>query len=134
VLAPDGAGEPTVYSFIKKHAKSANGRRGIEEARRQVNPLTRDELMRIVNVWADAALHLTERDLRMMERLVQAQNRTVELEIVPSTVTRLQRAIWQVPRQPRLQFVSGLTSRSHRTRRAHALFLGVARAPKAPAS
>jgi DSF synthase len=92
VLAPDGAGEPTVYSFIKRHAKAANGRRGIEEARRQVNPLTRDELMRIVNVWADAALHLTERDLRMMERLVQAQNRTVEFEVVPSTVTRLLRA------------------------------------------
>ncbi len=91
VLAPDGAGEATVYSFIRKHAKSANGRRGIEAARREVDPLTRDELVRIVHLWADAALRLTERDLRMMERLVRAQNKSADLEIVPSTVTPLKR-------------------------------------------
>lgn len=91
VLAPDGAGEATVYSFIKKHARAANGRRGIEAARREVEPLTLNELMRVVNVWSDAALRLTERDLRMMERLVRAQNRTAEFEVVSSTVTSIQR-------------------------------------------
>ncbi len=30
VLAPDGAGEEAVYSFVRKHAKAANGRRAIE--------------------------------------------------------------------------------------------------------
>jgi len=93
VLAPDGAGEATIYSFIKKHARAANGRRGIETARRAVEALTRDELMRVVNVWSDAALGLTERDLKMMERLVRAQNRTADLEIVSSTVTPIQRVI-----------------------------------------
>lgn len=93
VLAPDGAGEATIYSFIKKHARAANGRRGIETARRAVEALTRDELMRVVNVWSDAALALTERDLKMMERLVRAQNRTADLEIVSSTVTPIQRVI-----------------------------------------
>ena len=93
VLAPDGAGEATIYSFIKKHARAANGRRGIEAARREVESLTRDELMRVVAVWSDAALRLTERDLRMMERLVRAQNRTAELEVVCSTVTPIQRVI-----------------------------------------
>jgi hypothetical protein len=44
-----------------------------------------------VHVWADAALRLTERDLRMMERLVRAQNKSVELDVVPSTVTPLKR-------------------------------------------
>jgi DSF synthase len=91
VLAPDGAGEATVYSFIRKHAKSANGRRGVEAVRREVDPLTRDELVRIVHLWADAALRLTERDLRMMERLVRAQNKSTDLEIVPLNVTPLKR-------------------------------------------
>ena len=91
VLAPDGAGEAAVYGFIRKHAKSANGRRGIEAARREADRLTRDELVRIVHVWADAALRLTERDLRMMERLVRAQNKCVELDVIPSTVTPLKR-------------------------------------------
>ncbi len=92
VLAPDGAGEAAVLGFIKKHAKASNGRRGIEAARREIDPLARDELMRVVQVWADAALRLSERDLRMMERLVRAQDRSAECEVVRSNVTPIQRA------------------------------------------
>ncbi len=91
VLAPDGAGEAAVYSFIKKHAKAANGRRAVEAARREVTPLSYDELSRIVTVWVDAALRLSERDMRMMERLVRAQNRNVDLEIASTNVLPLQR-------------------------------------------
>ncbi len=75
VLAPDGAGEAAVHGFIRKHSKFANGRRAIEEVRREIEPVTRDELVRVVGIWADAALRLDERDLRMMDRLVRAQNR-----------------------------------------------------------
>jgi len=91
VLAPDDAGEEAVYSFIRKHTKAANGRRAIEMVRREVEPVTRDELMRVVEIWADAALRLTERDLRMMDRIVRAQSRNAELEVVSSNVTPLQR-------------------------------------------
>src|SRR5207245_4128880 len=92
VLAPDGAGEAAVYSFIKKHAKAANGRRAIEMVRREIEPVTREELMRVVAIWADAALRLTDRDLRMMDRLVRAQSRSAELEVVsPAVVVPLQR-------------------------------------------
>ncbi len=92
VLAPDGAGEAAVYSYIKKHGKSANGRRAVEAASREVDPLSYDELLRVVNIWVDAALQLTDRDIRMMERLVRAQNRNAELEVVASNVTPLQRS------------------------------------------
>ena len=94
VLAPDGAGETAIYSFIRKHSRSPNGRRAIEMVRREVEPVTHDELMRVVSIWADAALRLTERDLRLMERLVRAQDRPA-LEDPPSaTVTPLQRAVF----------------------------------------
>lgn len=92
VLAPDGVGEAAVYGFIKKHARASNGRRAIEQVRREIGPVSYEELMRVVDIWADAALRLTERDLRMMERLVRAQNRSAELEVVPASVTPLQRA------------------------------------------
>jgi len=92
VLAPDGAGEAAVYSFIRKHSKAANGRRAVETVRREVEPVTREELMRVVEIWADAALRLTDRDLRMMDRLVRAQSKGTELELVSSNVTPLQRA------------------------------------------
>ena len=91
VLAPDGAGEQALYSFIKKHSKVANGRRAIEMVRREVEPVTHEELMRVVEIWADAALRLTERDLRMMDRLVRVQSNNAGFEGVSSNVTPLQR-------------------------------------------
>lgn len=98
VLAPDGEGEAAVYSFIRKHARAANGRRGIEQIRQEIAPVTRDELSRVVAVWADAALRLTDRDLRMMERLVRAQSRTRDMDddaaVLPTAeVMPLQRAV-----------------------------------------
>ncbi len=94
VLAPDGAGDAAVYSFIRKHAKSSNGRRAIEMVRREVEPVTHEELMRVVSIWADAALRLTERDLRLMERLVRAQNKSsADDGQGMATVTPIQRSV-----------------------------------------
>ena len=93
VLAPDDAGEAAVYSFVRKHAKAPNGRRAIEMVRREVEPVTHEELMRVVSIWADAALRLTERDLRLMERLVRAQSRTADGAEIAATVTPIQRAV-----------------------------------------
>ena len=73
VITADGTGEAAVLAYIRKHSKNANGRRAFERARGEVSPISRDELMRIVGVWADAALRVQDRDLRMMERLVKAQ-------------------------------------------------------------
>ena len=78
VLTPDGTGEAAIYGYIRKHSKSANGRRAFERVRTEIAPITRTELMQVVEIWADAALRIQDRDLRMMERLVRAQQRTVE--------------------------------------------------------
>ncbi|MBS0319280.1 MAG: crotonase/enoyl-CoA hydratase family protein [Proteobacteria bacterium] len=76
VITPDGTGEAAVDSFIRKHAKAGNGRRAIEQVRNEIEPITREELSRVVAIWADAALRLEDRDLRMMDRLVRAQLRS----------------------------------------------------------
>jgi DSF synthase len=78
VLTPDGTGEAAVYSYIRKHSKASNGRRAFERVRNEIAPILRDELSRVVEIWADAALRIQDRDLRMMERLVRAQQRTAE--------------------------------------------------------
>jgi DSF synthase len=75
VITADGTGEAAVYSYIRKHSKQGNGRRAFERARLEVEPITREEMLRILEIWVDAALRLEERDLRMMERLVRAQQR-----------------------------------------------------------
>ena len=64
VITAEGTGEAAVYAYIRKHAKSGNGRRAFERARAEVSPVTREELVRVVEVWADAALEIQDRDLR----------------------------------------------------------------------
>jgi DSF synthase len=55
----------------RRHA----GMQGVFRAGREVNPMTLEELYRIVSIWADSCLQLSERDLKVMERLVGAQDR-----------------------------------------------------------
>ena len=40
-----------------------------------MQPVTYQELFDVAMIWADSALRLSERDLRVMERLLRAQNR-----------------------------------------------------------
>ena len=75
VITPDGTGEAAVHSYIRKHARSANGRRAIERIRAELQPVTHEELIRVVEIWVETALKLQERDLKMMDRLVRAQER-----------------------------------------------------------
>jgi DSF synthase len=47
-------------------------------ARKQVQPVTREELDAIADIWVDAAFRLGDRDLKMMSRIVRAQMRRLE--------------------------------------------------------
>jgi len=89
VLTPDGTGEAAVYSYVRKHAKNGNGRRGVQQVRTDLDPITHDELARIVKVWIDTAMKLEERDLKMMERLVRAQQRNAGDAIADGPATPL---------------------------------------------
>jgi DSF synthase len=46
-----------------------------------VNQLTLSELNDIVEIWADAALRLDDRNLKVMDRLVRAQNSKVNADV-----------------------------------------------------
>lgn len=74
-LAEPGCGMDAVRQFITKssrrHIGLVNGRR----AMRLASPIELVELRGIVDLWADAALQLSTADLRLMRRLVSAQNR-----------------------------------------------------------
>jgi len=78
VLATDGQGETAVRNWIGKNAKRRNGLQAVHRARQFIQPVTREELDGIVGLWVDAALRLSDRDLKMMNRLVRAQMRRIE--------------------------------------------------------
>lgn len=75
VLAEDGEGKNAISNYIKKHRRARNGMLAVHAARQRFSPITYSELMDITMIWVDAALNLERKDLRMMERLVQAQDK-----------------------------------------------------------
>ena len=81
VLAEDGQGEYALNNWIKKNHRSLNSSQAINRAKQRVNQLTYEELHDITEVWVDAALRLDERNLKVMERLVRAQNSKVSTEV-----------------------------------------------------
>ena len=81
VLAEDGQGEYALNNWVKKNHRSLNSFQAINRAKQRVNPLTINELNEITEIWVDAALRLDERNLKVMERLVRAQNSKVNTDV-----------------------------------------------------
>lgn len=75
VVAEPGQGEEAVRAYIARNGRRHAGYRGIYQASSVAAPITLDELEQVVEVWADSALCLTEGDLKLMRRLVDAQAR-----------------------------------------------------------
>jgi DSF synthase len=75
VLAQPGEGIRAVHDYVAQNGRRHRGHRAIYEASRAVMPITCAELESIVEIWADAALELREHDLKVMRRLVAAQDR-----------------------------------------------------------
>lgn len=78
VLAEPGEGEGAVYDYVRREEKSRNGIQALRAAREVSQPVSYDELVRITEIWVDAALRLESKDLRMMERLVSRQTGKAE--------------------------------------------------------
>ena len=74
-LAEPGQGRRVVENYIAQNSRRHSGHCAIYKASRAVNPVTLGELETVVEMWADAALRLTLTDLKLMRRLVNAQDR-----------------------------------------------------------
>ncbi|HEY3489528.1 MAG TPA: crotonase/enoyl-CoA hydratase family protein [Candidatus Deferrimicrobiaceae bacterium] len=73
VLAEDGEGELAVHEFVREHSRRSNARHAIGQVRQEVFSVTRESLVRTVEIWVETALRLTGADLRVIDRLVRAQ-------------------------------------------------------------
>ena len=77
-LADPGEGRAEVERYIRQNRRRHSGHCAIYAASRSVNPLALGELEIVVDLWADAALRLSEADLKLMRRLVGAQTRLLD--------------------------------------------------------
>jgi DSF synthase len=75
ILAEPGQGAAEARDYIQRSKRRHTGSRSIYQIGREVNSITLAELDRIVQIWADACLELRDRDLKVMHRLVSAQDR-----------------------------------------------------------
>lgn len=80
VLAPRGGGAEAVNALIQDQQRSPVSHLALNAVRTMANPVSRDELMNITELWVDSALRLGDKSLRMMERIVRAQIRRSEAQ------------------------------------------------------
>ncbi len=78
VLAPDGKGKQAVYEYIEHRQNRNLGYQSIDILADQFNPLTYKELLDVVVLWVDMAMQLSDKNLRLMEYLIRAQEKRWE--------------------------------------------------------
>jgi DSF synthase len=78
-LAEQGEGLEACRRFIDKSARRHAGLVNSRKAMKLTRPVPLEELKRIVDLWADAALQLSEQDLKVMNRLASAQSRLAKV-------------------------------------------------------
>ena len=75
VLADPGDGVAETRRFIEKSHRKHAGILAAHRAMRISAPIALAEFYAIVELWADAAMQITDKDLKLMERLAGAQER-----------------------------------------------------------
>lgn len=88
-ITDDGNGLAATRAMIKSRNRKRNSYRAMSIAKREIQPVNHGEMQRIVRVWVDAAMRLENRDLRMMARLVRAQDKLSNLSLEEEALERL---------------------------------------------
>jgi DSF synthase len=79
VIADDGEGSAALYAKINDCEKHRKGMLAMQRVMARTEPVDYDELMDVCKIWVQAAMDLSEKDLRMMSRLVKAQDRKLAI-------------------------------------------------------
>jgi DSF synthase len=77
ILAENGQGENEVYGYILRNSGRQNAREGVQRVRRKLAPVRYEDLLAVGEIWVDTAMRVGPREIRLMERLTRAQERTL---------------------------------------------------------
>ena len=77
ILVGEGEGEQAVYDYIKRENRSKNTYESLKKVKKVCSTVTFEEIKEVTSIWIDANMHLSDKNLRMMERLVQRQSAKV---------------------------------------------------------
>ena len=82
VVVSAGQGEHAVRQIIRRELKSPLSCLAMNKIRSENTHISHQELIGIGNLWVDTALQLTERQIKMMERIVRAQKKLAMPQLV----------------------------------------------------
>lgn len=102
VLAEDGQGIQATKDYMKSHNQSHNTIRSMKKIRQIVHPITRQTLYDIVDIWVEAAMDLSEKDLTKMDRLLQLQKDMKNSKAIRENKTQL------IPRHGEWRKITGV--------------------------
>jgi len=85
-ISEDGHGVQEIGHFIKKIEKSKNTRKAILKIRNRVHPVTFEEMLDIGEIWVNSAMALSPHEVKVMQRLVRAQDRMAKALLHATTV------------------------------------------------
>jgi DSF synthase len=88
-VTEDGNGLAFTSAMINSRQRKRNSYRAMSAAKREFLPANLAEMKSVVSVWVDAAMRLETRDLRMMARLVRAQDKLQSNNVDDDAVERL---------------------------------------------
>jgi DSF synthase len=73
VLADAGDGGKAVEKYLSSQNQSHNTIRAMKKIRQIVHPITHESLSEIVDIWVDAAMSISKKDMARLERLLYLQ-------------------------------------------------------------
>ncbi len=74
ILAEEGEAEIALSRYIKMVRRAPNSHHAMRQVKDRCHRIPYEELFDITTIWVDAALALTDKDLKMMARLVKRQS------------------------------------------------------------
>ena len=75
VLVADGEGRVAATEYMQRHMALAPGHHGFQAALDRALPLTCSELEDVVQYWVDAAMQISEKNIRLMKYFARAQEK-----------------------------------------------------------
>lgn len=81
VLVPKGQGAAAVQSLIDRQRRAPHAHLALNACRNLAQPVGYNELMGITEIWVDTALALGDKSLKMMERIVRAQEKRASCRV-----------------------------------------------------
>lgn len=76
-VAEQGDGMRALRSFITRHRRTATTQNAVSKMRDIVFPVTKEELLKISDLWVDSAMSLPASSTKAMARIVKAQMRRI---------------------------------------------------------